>query len=692
MAMEMNIVMYFQVAWITCFLILLMVFFAINCLHRHRQRPLGALRSDLDMQPLIPHDSCASESSITSVQESTLTMKEVLNKVWSARNKWVYIGIQLGLENDIDAIKLNHNNAGDCYREMLATWMRNETATWEKLIAALNSESVGFYELADSILAELQGFSELGIDYDATVVMTEPKKRTDEVVFYCQHCGSYSFDQCFKKCTELRTVPDSSSFPHLNTTKLTEAEKNNLLSLLCDQVGDMAESFTNLVLDMQKSFESRNIDPLGVATAALLISRRESSTRCMSLLSQKVDSIDKLINYLTENNFISFFNHHIIRYIIARFGDEADKRALLDYEEKFKKFCQRSIFEIPQDILGPIPKNEEKLVFKITDLEELNAHLPSGSTRRFKDCLSLNNVQIIRDKIAKALNLENSWRLTFLGASKGCIELTFSATNDVISTIKSQQLSLGIPSVSIAGSSAHLAELQKIGICLLCGPPGKPDAFEISDTGVCLRWSQPKYEGFYPILYYIVHCRFVDKPGATKQDTWRTEGETLSLKITDLPHNETLTFSVQAVTNSWHGVESEESEYVKLSSTSYERRVSREFRSMRRPRAYTGEDFHKSLTNESLDEFVLKVHKAKIKWYEIGLLLGLDQESLDKIRSERHNIPKDCLKDMLRSWLSKGNASKKALCEALNDQSVRFYDLSKSIAESPVGQWKVSTL
>ena len=111
-----------------------------------------------------------------------------------------------------------------------------------------------------------------------------------------------------------------------------------------------------------------------------------------------------------------------------------------------------------------------------------------------------------------------------------------------------------------------------------------------------------------------------------------------------------------------------------------------------RPRAYTGEDFSKFLTNESLDELVLKLRKAKNKWYEIGLLLGLDPESLDKIRSERRNIPKDCLKDMLRSWLNKGNASKKALCEALSDQSVRFYNLSKLIAESQLGTWQVNTL
>ena len=117
-----------------------------------------------------------------------------------------------------------------------------------------------------------------------------------------------------------------------------------------------------------------------MASATLLISRRESSTRRMSILSQQVDSIDKLISYLVENNYVSFFNYPIIQYIITKFGDEKDEGALLVYEEKFRKFCQRSIFEIPQDVLGPIPKNEEKLVFKIT--QELIDHLPSGHSLR----------------------------------------------------------------------------------------------------------------------------------------------------------------------------------------------------------------------------------------------------------------------------------------------------------------------
>ena len=712
MVMEASVI-YFHVAWITCFLMLLMIFLIVNCLRRRQRLPV--FESDTDRQCLIPHDhtdkshgSVDTEAIIYSVQnedraipcdyevsreaisnheESSLTLKEILDKAWIARNKWETIGIQLGLENDIDAIRHNRlNNAGDCYLEMLTTWIKKERATWEKLTAALSHESVGFCELANSILAELQDpIGDSSRNDDGGVDFTiEPNMRSVEG-YNCRLCGSYSLEQCFKqKCPRLRTVSDSSSFPHLDTKQLTEAQKNKLHAQLRDQTADMITSFADLVLDMQRSLKSRKVDPLEVASAALLISRRETSTRRMSLLSQELGSVDKLISYLVENNYVSFFNYHIVQYIIDKYGSETDRTALCEYEEKFKKFCKRSIFEIPQDVLGPIPKNEERLVFKIT--QELIAHLPSGHTSHLEERLSLNDVQILRDKVAKVLQLENSWCLTFLGASKGCIELTFSATSDVVDVIKSQ-LRSRVPTRTLRGYSVHLADLEKIGIRLLCGPPGKPRASEITDTSVCLRWSKPEYEGCYPIQYYVVHCRFVDNPGSTKQDVWHTNGESQTLKITNLPQNETITFSVQAVTNVGHGIQSEESECVELPSAGYKIRSS----SMRRPRAYTGDDFSKPLTVESVDELVLKLNKAKKRWHEIGLKLGLDPELLDKIKSEHRNIPKDCLEGMLTSWLGKGNASKQALCDALNDQSVRFHDLSNSIADSLLGTWKVNT-
>ena len=169
-------------------------------------------------------------------------------------------------------------------------------------------------------------------------------------------------------------MSDSSCFPYLDTKHLTKNEKSTLHRRLSKETECIITEFADLVLHMQTSLNrNQNIDPMVVVSAALLISRRKSSTR---LNSQEINSINKLINHLVENNYISFFNYHIVQYIITKFGEDADKRALNDYETKFKEFCQKNVFEIPQDVLGPVPRNEEKLAFKVTQALELIDHLP----------------------------------------------------------------------------------------------------------------------------------------------------------------------------------------------------------------------------------------------------------------------------------------------------------------------------
>ena len=59
-----------------------------------------------------------------------------------------------------------------------------------------------------------------------------------------------------------------------------------------------------------------------------------------------------------------------------------------------KKNCRRSVFEIPQDVLGLIPRSEEKLAFKITQ-EIIIDHLPSRHKSGGDD------VQIVCDEVAK---------------------------------------------------------------------------------------------------------------------------------------------------------------------------------------------------------------------------------------------------------------------------------------------------
>jgi predicted GTPase len=79
----------------------------------------------------------------------------VQSKAWRARHKWYNIGLELGLKaDDLDCIQMS--DPGSCFREMLKQWLRQERIekTWDKLIKALQSETVNYGALANSIATQ----------------------------------------------------------------------------------------------------------------------------------------------------------------------------------------------------------------------------------------------------------------------------------------------------------------------------------------------------------------------------------------------------------------------------------------------------------------------------------------------------------------------------------------------------------
>ena len=150
---------YFQVAWFVCCLLLSVILYAtVNCLCR------SSPGQDLDTEPLMGNNTdehialeeAGTEAKIAPIKHETvdvcavdtdsspgsgnhenskpgkatnlsLTLKEVLDKTWEVRAKWENIGIQLGLEDHLEAIKLNRNHEiDDCYREMLKKWLNRK--------------------------------------------------------------------------------------------------------------------------------------------------------------------------------------------------------------------------------------------------------------------------------------------------------------------------------------------------------------------------------------------------------------------------------------------------------------------------------------------------------------------------------------------------------------------------------------
>ena len=81
----------------------------------------------------------------------------VQNKLWDARSKWRYIGLDLGiLASDLEVIKKDGDDTDEKFHSMLLKWLcEGKNCTWEALIKALSSPSVGQTTLARSIQQNL---------------------------------------------------------------------------------------------------------------------------------------------------------------------------------------------------------------------------------------------------------------------------------------------------------------------------------------------------------------------------------------------------------------------------------------------------------------------------------------------------------------------------------------------------------
>ncbi|XP_064385940.1 uncharacterized protein LOC135334611 isoform X5 [Halichondria panicea] len=100
------------------------------------------------------------KSDDSSLQENkdtagSLTLREVRTALWSARAKWMSLGLVLGLPvGTLEAIQEANltNMPGDCFTELLAEWLKSSpNPTWSQLVEALRSPIIDYPGIADEI-------------------------------------------------------------------------------------------------------------------------------------------------------------------------------------------------------------------------------------------------------------------------------------------------------------------------------------------------------------------------------------------------------------------------------------------------------------------------------------------------------------------------------------------------------------
>ena len=570
----------FLSSWISSLLLILLIVVPIIFHFRSQYRGHKATKNvrhrTIEVQTEIEGSTPPTSSQVPD-QLTTSNILEVLENVWEARQRWYNIGIQLKLKiSDLDVIRQPGNQSADeCVVEMLKFWLRRGGATWEALIDALKHKTVGYPILANQIATVGTLAADRSEGHVPTNKWIELSSKPGSK-FKCPKCGNCSFKEYLEgNCPKFKS---DSAFPYLDMANLTENERLTLQVQLRKETKTIITDFANLVFHMRESFKHNNIDPRDVATTALGTATCESSTVALmeTLDVKNLDSVDILMGHLQQNRYISFLNYHIVQDLINKYGTDKDKEEFSEYETKFKNFCKRSVFEIPTYIFGTVPSDGEILAFKITSemLDNLRSSnslsndslSPTPPTTRQKMSsetlhLSLESTLSIQMKVAEALGLLDSvWKLVFVSAYRGCIELTFSIPRPILDTLKPQLKLHSEFSISKQG----FIELESSGIHILCGPPGKPCTTTIAIDCVAFQWTKPEFEGFYPLQYYFILYRSVMYP-PTRWRILQTKCPTEKWEIKQLPQNRSpFLFKVQAVNDIGAGLQSESSDPVDL--------------------------------------------------------------------------------------------------------------------------------
>lgn len=91
------------------------------------------------------------------------------------------------------------------------------------------------------------------------------------------------------------------------------------------------------------------------------------------------------------------------------------------------------------------------------------------------------------------------------------------------------------------------------------------------------------------------------------------------------------------------------------------------------------------LTKKDLQMVHSDVFNAAVKWYDLGLALGLVSDELDKIQ---YDDVDNCLRDMLKRWLSKCllKPTRRALINALQERTVGEEALAEDLVKKYRGE------
>ena len=450
-------------------------------------------------------------------------LNHVLNLTWAARAKWYHIGLGLELTpGDLDSIRSSHDDVDTRYTETIKKWLiRGKNTDCKSLSDALRQPTVDHRQLADSVY---------NIDVKALPSLTRGSEE---------------------------------SFPHLELKDMNQQERTKLMIKLSDDAEKINVHFSRFITYIIESFEKRNLSPRTLARRIIQYNTSMLDTCSDQLMNAKF--IDDIVIELRKRRYITLFNHHLLEYVVQNIGEGNEKKELESFRKQFKEYCERSVCEVPKDLFDDVPNNRVKFAVKISK-HALKDSFPTTATSESQSTcmtdrvverssqklgLTINDTLTTLGKLAKVLGLECD-TLCLAGAIPGCTKIIISIPKSVAENT--------FPKIE---SNSDVAQLESSGICIVCGPPGRPKAVQITSTSVKLTWTRPEYQ-IKNIKKYLIFMKSASH-AKSEWESVQTIGQEETITVTDLHQRGcTFVFKVCAISDSGEGVESEESEMVAL--------------------------------------------------------------------------------------------------------------------------------
>ena len=338
------------------------------------------------------------------------TLATVVNELHEVRAKWYHLGVQLNMKpSDLNAIRAQFmNKPDDCLLEMLSVWLTRtdpSPPSWERLVDALSSRSIGENEAAERLQS-----------------------------IYCRPCSpTLQGNKAKKVCLD------------------SPAKQNGQLR---ETIVKCEKDFTQLRMRVYKRIRDEEVDVFVAALFATNVNGQEHYVPFLTEITEAKKTVLEI--WVKLSPYLNFLNYEILQHILFNFSDDSVQRDMDEYASMMEDFFQETRlcdFLECWPVRGKAPPAEELSNFVVKHKKDW-------------DTCTLHDLDILEKSLARKLFLP-TFAVLLRDASPGCVSVTFSVPASLVpqleSAVRETQLrvfvEMEIESITVDGVVCYEAPL-----------------------------------------------------------------------------------------------------------------------------------------------------------------------------------------------------------------------------------------